>query len=196
MYAQYWLSEWMNENHQCRHRDRAGVSLLARVMWLPNISTYHGSGVRYEERRIMKQRNIEFCAIFSWRLRDPDLVTTAQRWRAASILLTDSMFRIFCFPTCGMWRTGLWLLASPLRPATLANADMTWNKLNLLFLFTFFDFRNILPKNIKFQVAQKSCVLTWWMFRVCWYDPAGSALTMWWPQSSICALLIIADNSL
>ena len=176
----------MNENRRCRHRDRAGVSLLAREMWLPNIARWLRCEIWGEISSFVPYSAGDCGTLTSWPQLGCDVcgVNTFNRLKCSES---------FVFPTCGMWRTGLWLLASPLRPATLANADMTWNKLNLLFLFTFFDFRNILPKNIRFQMAQKSCVLTWWMFRVCWYDPA---LTMWWPQSSICALLIIADNSL
>ena len=121
----------MNENRRCRHRDRAGVSLLARVMWLPNIARWLRCEIWGEISSFVPYSAGDCGTLTSW----PQL--------GCDVCGVNTLYRLKCsesfvFPTCGMWRTGLWLLASPLRPATLANADMTWNKLNLLFLFTFF----------------------------------------------------------
>ena len=121
----------MNENRRCRHRDRAGVSLLARVMWLPNIARWLRGEIWGEISSFEPYSAGDCGTVNSWPQLRCDVcgVNTFNRLKCSES---------FVFPTCGMWRTGLWLLASPLRPATLANADMTWNKLNLLFLFTFF----------------------------------------------------------
>ena len=121
----------MNENRRCRHRDRGGVSLLAREMWLPNIARWLRCEIWGEISSFEPYSAGDCGTLTSWpQLRcDVRGVNTFNRLKCSES---------FVFPTCGMWRTGLWLLASPLRPATLANADMTWNKLNLLFLFTFF----------------------------------------------------------
>ena len=121
----------MNENRRCRHRDRAGVSLLAREMWLPNIARWLRCEIWGEISSFVPYSAGDCGTLTSWPQLSCDVcgVNTFNRLKCSES---------FVFPTCGMWRTGLWLLASPLRPATLANADMTWNKLNLLFLFTFF----------------------------------------------------------
>ena len=133
----------MNENRRCRQRDRAGVSLLARVMWLPNIARWLRCEIWGEISSFVPYSAGDCGTLTSWPQLGCDVrgVNTFNRLKCSES---------FVFPTCGMWRTGLWLLASPLRPATLANADMTWNKLNLLFLFTFFGLQKYFAQ--KYQI--------------------------------------------
>ena len=70
---------------------------------------------------------------------------------AASILSTGSNVQnLLCSPPVACGGRVSDCEASPLRPATLANADMTWNKLNLLFLFTFFGLQKYFAQ--KYQI--------------------------------------------